>query len=161
MIKKILIVTFLCTFFMSHGYSASSGSTGNGSSGDDRSNYERGYYIIKKAKKLEKKGKIDKAQKTYKRALKYFVKANNEKPGDPDILNYLGFATRKIGDFENAEVYYLMGLQQDPNHVGINEYLGELYIETNRKELALERLAILKDCKCKEYNELKDLINKN
>ena len=45
------------------------------------------------------------------------------KPNKADTLNYLGFATRKIGDFENGEKYYLQGLAIEPNHIGINEYL--------------------------------------
>ena len=51
-----------------------------------------------------------------------------------------------------------MGLDIDPKHVGINEYMGELYLSTNRPELAKERLAVLKDCNCEEYDELKALI---
>jgi len=42
----------------------------------------------------------------------------------------------------------LLGLQVDPKHVGINEYLGELYVVTNRIDLAKERLEILKSCNC-------------
>ena len=78
-----------------------------------------------------------------------------------DILNYLGYTLRKTGDFENAEVYYLKGLALKPKHKGINEYLGELYVQTGRIELAKERLEVLKSCKCEEYEELKELIEKN
>ena len=35
------------------------------------------------------------------------------------------------------------------------------YIQTNRLDLAKERLEVLKNCKCKEYEELKELIEKN
>ena len=49
----------------------------------------------------------------------------------------------------------------DPKHVGINEYLGELYISTNRLDKAKERLKILETCNCEEYSELKNLINQN
>ena len=114
---------------------------------------------IDKAKKLEAKGKIKKSKKTYKEALKYLYKANKEKPLDPDILNYLGFANRKIDNVKDAEIYYLMGLEIDPTHNGINEYLGELYVLTNRVSLAKERLSVLKNCNCKEYQELKDVID--
>jgi hypothetical protein len=55
-------------------------------------------------------------------------------------------------------MYYLQGLQIEPNHVGINEYLGELYVVTNRMDLAKERLVILKNCNCEEYDELKEII---
>ena len=41
---------------------------------------------------------------------------------------------------------------------GINEYLGELYVATNRHNLAVERLEVLKDCNCKEYDQLKAVI---
>ena len=81
-----------------------------------------------------------------------------EKPSQADTLNYLGFATRKLGDFKKGEEYYLLGLKIDPNHKGINEYLGELYVATNRHNLAVERLEVLKSCNCKEYDELKAII---
>ena len=51
-----------------------------------------------------------------------------------------------------------MGLELHPKHNGINEYLGELYVLTNRIELAKERLEVLKACNCEEYNELKEVI---
>ena len=57
--------------------------------------------------------------------------------------------------------YYLQGLKIDPKHIGINEYLGELYVKTNRINLAKERLEVLNGCKCEEYDELKELIEKN
>ena len=113
---------------------------------------------IKKAKKLEEKGKLEKAKKEYKKALKFLYKANKENPLDPDILNYLGFANRKTDNIKDAEIYYLMGLELDPGHNGINEYLGELYVLTNRVNLAKERLEVLKSCNCKEYGELELII---
>ena len=42
--------------------------------------------------------------------------------------------------------------------MGINEYLGELYVVTGRHNLAIERLGVLKGCNCEEYDELKDII---
>ena len=86
------------------------------------------------------------------------AKSNLEKPSQADTLNYLGFTTRKLGDFKKGEEYYLQGLQIDPKHKGINEYLGELYVVTNRIDLAKERLNVLKNCNCEEYNELKEII---
>ena len=114
--------------------------------------------LLKQQKKNEKKGKKDKAQSNYEKALKLLVKSNKEKPNKADTLNYLGFTSRKLGDFENGEKYYLEGLAIDPNHIGINEYLGELYVATNRHNLAVERLEVLKGCNCEEYEELKAII---
>ena len=120
--------------------------------------YKSALTKIKKAKKLESKGKIEKANKNYEEALKYLYKANKEKSFDPDTLNYLGFVNRKLGNYKDAEIYYLMGLEIKPDHNGINEYLGELYVVTNRTDLAKKRLNVLKNCSCDEYQELKDVI---
>jgi len=108
-----------------------------------------------------KKDKVEKAQKLYLKALDKFEKAYTEDKKNADLLNYFGYALRKTGDFEKAEVYYLKGLELDAGHLGINEYLGELYVQTGRIELAKERLQVLKGCKCEEYDELKELIEKN
>ena len=85
--------------------------------------------------------------------------SNKKKPNKADTLNYLGFTTRKLGDYAGGEKYYLQGLALEPNHIGINEYLGELYVVTNRISLAKERLNILKSCNCEEYEELKEIID--
>ena len=154
----LLIVIIFSLSVIGYSYGASSGGANDGAK---KTNYDKGAYIIKKAKKYEKKGKIKKATIQYEKALKYLIKSNKEKPNQPDTLNYLGFASRKLGNFEVAEKYYLEGLKIKPNHKGINEYLGELYIKTNRIELAKQRLEVLKDCACEEYSELKELIDNN
>ena len=158
MIKKFLTV-LLFVLITSPAFSAgSSGGSGCGGETKPVSQYQIGEKMINKAKKFEKKNKTDKAQKHYKKAIGYLLKHNKEFPADPNTLNYLGFAHRKIGDYENAEIYYSMGLELDPKHVGINEYMGELFVVTNRLDKAKERLAVLKDCNCKEYKDLKLVI---
>ena len=160
--KKNLLLLFIFYFTLiisSHG--AGSGDGDSSKVSLKYPNYKKGVSLIKKGKKLEKKGKIEKAKKRFNKALEYLIIANDKNPDQPDILNYLGFAFRKTGDFLMAEVYYSQGLEIDPNHIGINEYLGELYIETNRIDLAKQRLEILKGCSCEEYGELKELIENN
>ena len=130
-----------------------------GSSGNDKAgSYKEGKKLVYKAKKLEKKNKIEKAEKLYLKALSKFETAYKKDKKNPDILNYLGYTLRKTGDFKKAEMFYLEGLKLDASHLGINEYLGELYVQTNRVELAKERLEVLNGCKCEEYKELKELI---
>ena len=158
MYKKFLTV-LLFILINSPAFSAG-GSGGSSGGGEEKpiTQYQVAEKMIKKAKKFEKKNKIDKAQKHYKKAIGHLLKHNKKFPSDPDTLNYLGFAHRKVGDYENAEIYYSMGLALDPKHVGINEYMGELFVVTNRLDKAKERLAVLKDCNCKEYKELKLVI---
>ena len=153
MIKNIFVILIL-TLFTTSSFSAGSDST----SSKVKSNYDKAVESIKFAKKYESKGKLEKAKKRYAKAQKLLLKSNSEKPNIADTLNYLGFTTRKLGDFENGEKYYLQGLAIEPNHKGINEYLGELYVATNRHNLAVERLEVLKSCNCKEYDELKAII---
>ena len=155
--KKIILSLSVIFFITTNAYAAGSSSSSSGSS-STKTNYEKAVVHIKSAKKYEKKGKLEKAQKSYAKAQKLLIKSNEKKPGKADTLNYLGFTTRKLGDFENGEKYYLQGLAIDPKHIGINEYLGELYVATNRHNLAVERLDVLKGCNCEEYDQLKAVI---
>jgi tetratricopeptide (TPR) repeat protein len=155
MIKKIFLILSFFTILLTNSYSAGSS---DDSSSKVKSNYDKAVTIIKSAKKYEKKGKTEKAIKRYEKAQKLLIKSNNKNPNVADTLNYLGFTTRKLGDYDAGEKYYLQGLEIEPNHVGINEYLGELYVVTNRMDLAKERLNILKACNCEEYDELKEII---
>jgi tetratricopeptide (TPR) repeat protein len=155
MIKKILLTFSILALFITNSYSAGSG---NDNTSKVKSNYDKAVILIKSAKKYEKKDKLEKAKKRYEKAQALLIKSNKKKPLQADTLNYLGFTTRKLGDYENGEKYYLLGLEINPNHVGINEYLGELYVATNRLDLAKERLKILENCSCEEYTELKEII---
>ena len=155
MIKKFLLIFIFIFGFANYSLSASSSSNG---SSKIKSDYEKAVSLIKSAKKYDKKGKSDKAEKRYRKAFKLLLVSNKKKPNNPDTLNYLGFTSRKLGDFEQGENYYLEGLAIEPNHVGINEYLGELYVVTNRIKLAKERLNVLTNCNCEEYDELKEII---
>ena len=155
MIKNLLISLIISTLVISSSYAA--GSSDSGSS-KTKTKYDMAVTHIKAAKNFEKKDKLEKAKKSYLKAQKLLVQSNKNFPNKADTLNYLGFTTRKLGDFENGEKFYLQGLKINPKHIGINEYLGELYVATNRHNLAVERLEVLKDCNCKEYDQLKAVI---
>jgi|TARA_B110000881_G_C18163987_1_gene312080 tetratricopeptide (TPR) repeat protein len=148
----------ICTLIIIITFTHNSFSAGTSSVSTDSSNYTKAYNLVKSAKKYEKKGKTDKAQKKYKKAQEILLKLNKEKPLQADTLNYLGFTTRKLGDYIKGEDFYLQGLKIEPKHIGINEYLGELYVVTKKIDKARERLEVLKDCDCKEYNKLKEVI---
>ena len=156
--KKLIYTLLIIIGLTNNSFSAGSGGDGDGNATAKVSDYTKAKNLIKAAKKYEKKGKTEKANKKYKKAQKLLLISNNKEPLKADTLNYLGFTTRKLGDYKNGEKYYLLGLKIEPNHKGINEYLGELYMATNRIDLAKVRLEVLKDCKCEEYSELKEII---
>jgi tetratricopeptide (TPR) repeat protein len=159
MIKNFIYVISFCLLTQ---VSFAAGDGGSDSDTDSYSNPQKAAQnFVKRGKKLESKGKNEKALKLYDKAYKKLLEANKADSRNPDILNYLGFTLRKAGKYEQAEKYYLQGLEIKPDHNGINEYLGELYVQTQRMDLARERLAVLKNCNCEEYEELKEVINKN
>ena len=154
--KKIV---YVFAFLLFANFSFAAGGSGNDS--NETNLYKSAKKLVIRAKKLEKKNKLEKALKLYSKAYGKLIKAYDKDKKNPDILNYLGFTLRKAGNLEEAEKFYLEGLEIKPDHRGINEYLGELYIKTNRIELAKKRLEVLKDCKCEEFEELKELIENN
>ena len=163
MFKKIFIILIAVFIFAQYlGVSHGAGTDSSSDSGSDSymDQYKAAKQCMVRAEKLEKKDKIDRANKLYAKALDKLQEAYKSDRNNPDILNYLGFTLRKTGKFKEAEKFYLEGLKIKPDHNGINEYLGELYVKTGRLELAKDRLAVLKNCNCEEYNELKEIIEK-
>jgi len=153
-VKKILILLLVLSL-NSNVFGAGSDSSEDTS---ETALYDQAVKLVKRAGVLEKKDKGEKAKKLYSQAFKKLDKAYKSDKKNPDILNYMGFTSRKTGNFKEAEDYYLKGLDLDPKHNGINEYLGELYVQTNRIDKANERLAVLKNCNCEEYQELELII---
>ncbi len=159
MMKNFLYILIFC---LTSQLAFAAGGDSSGSDSDSYlDKYKSGKNLVFRAKKLEKKGKTEKAMKLYNSAYEKFLEAHKVESRNPDVLNYLGFTLRKTGNYEQAEKYYLQGLSIKPDHNGINEYLGELYLKTNRLDKAKERLEVLKNCNCEEYSELKELIAKN
>jgi tetratricopeptide (TPR) repeat protein len=157
---KFLKISLIFILISTNLFAAGGDSSSSSSGGEDasKSEYKQAVNLIKRASKLEKKDKTDKAKKLYSQAFNKLEKAYKSDKKNPDILNYMGFTTRKAGNFDQAEKYYLKGLSIKPNHNGINEYLGELYVQTNRIDKANERLEVLKGCNCEEYGELELII---
>jgi tetratricopeptide (TPR) repeat protein len=103
------------------------------------------------------------AQFKYETAKSYLQKVLAVTPNSADALNLMGFTERKLGDPADSLTYYNKALAQNPNHLGANEYLGELYLEMKDVKKAEERLAVLQQAcggTCEEYQELKEKIEK-
>jgi len=100
-------------------------------------------------------------QSKYDDAKAYLEKVLAAAPDSADALNLMGFTERKLGNASESLAYYNKALAQNPNHLGANEYLGELYLELKIPEKAEERLAVLQQAcgNCEEYQELKEKID--
>ena len=121
--------------------------------------YRLGFKELERAIKTEKKGNLKKAKIKFEKALDFFLEANARDPANPDILNYLGLCSAKLGLDENAEIYYLLGLELNNQHNSIKYNLGVFYKSQNRIKDSEEILNSLKNCGCEEYVNLKMLIN--
>lgn len=98
----------------------------------------------------------------YEDAIKKLKKVERDAPDDPDVLNYLGYAHRKLGKNEEALAYYGRALDADPNHKGAHEYLGELYLQMGdlpNAEAQREKLDSICSFGCAELVALKAAID--
>jgi Flp pilus assembly protein TadD len=99
----------------------------------------------------------------YDVAINKLARLQEEDPNDADVLNLLGYGYRKTGNHDQARGYYLQALAIEPKHRGANEYLGELYLETEQLNKAEKRLAVLDSAcwlGCEEFTDLKESIDK-
>lgn len=87
-----------------------------------------------------------------------------DKPGDPRVLNMLGYSTRKSGKPQDALVFYDKALLLAPEFTGAREYRGEAYVELKQFDKAKVELGeIEKLCgnkTCEEYADLAAAIKK-
>jgi tetratricopeptide (TPR) repeat protein len=89
-------------------------------------------------------GKAAFEQENWQGVVDHMTRALKERPWHDDAHNLMGFAYRKLGDYDRALEAYDRALELNPHHRGALEYLGEAYLELDRPELAkgmLDRLA--------------------
>jgi len=109
----------------------------------------------------EARDKIEEGR--YEAALSELQGLAAENPEDADVHNLLGYAYRKMGRYDESYEHYQLALEIDPEHKEALEYLGELYLQTDRlpeAEATLERLS--DSCGffgCEEERELKEAIS--
>jgi len=81
----------------------------------------------------------------------------------PDVANYIGYAYRKLGDYNDSKIWYEKALAADPNHVRTWSYYGMWQMEQGNRLKALEDLQkvqlICGNTNCEEYRQLKDVID--
>jgi tetratricopeptide (TPR) repeat protein len=97
----------------------------------------------------------------YQGAIDVLLVLADQDTQNADVQNLLGYSHRKLHLYDQALEYYLTALELDPQHLGANEYLGELYLETNQPDKAKEQVAMLEQlCPkgCEELTELQDAL---
>jgi tetratricopeptide (TPR) repeat protein len=81
----------------------------------------------------------------------------------PDVANYIGYANRKMGNYDQSKVWYEAALKADPNHVRTWSYYGMWQMEQGNRLKAEDDLAKVKlicgNTHCEEYRQLKDVID--
>jgi len=90
-------------------------------------------------------------------AIPYLDTALKARPHSANILNYEGYAHRMIGDYNSSLDYYNRALAIDPDHKGVHEYLGELYLQTKQLDKAQNELTVLTKL-CPDGCEEKDTL---
>lgn len=81
---------------------------------------------------------------------------------DPKVLNYRGYATRKLGRTDEGISYYLRSVAAAPRYAKVREYLGEAYVIKGQLDLAKEQLTTIRSIcgvACEEYRDLDDAIH--
>ncbi len=84
------------------------------------------------------------------------------KDNDADVANLIGFASRKLGRYDDAKFWYEKALAADPRHARTLSYYGMWHAEQGNLLKAAEFLdtvgAICGNTQCREYAELKGVI---
>ncbi|EJZ20294.1 tetratricopeptide repeat protein [Rhizobium sp. Pop5] len=78
-----------------------------------------------------------------------------------EVLNYRGYATRKLGRTDEGISYYLKSVKIDPQYAKVREYLGEAYVIKGQLDLAKDQLNTIKTIcgtTCEEYQDLNEAI---
>jgi tetratricopeptide (TPR) repeat protein len=126
------------------------GSGGGGYGMGSMSNSDPGFEAYSQALRLIK-------QEQFAEAIPYLDVALQKRPRSANILNYEGYAHRMIGDYTASLDYYNRALAIDPDHKGVHEYMGELYLQTKQLDKAQAELATL-DKLCPNGCEEKDTL---
>ena len=85
-------------------------------------------------------GKAAFGREDWAEVIEHMTRVIAERPWHDDAHNLMGFAYRKLGDYDRALEEYDRALKLNPHHRGALEYLGEAYLELDRPELAKEML---------------------
>jgi tetratricopeptide (TPR) repeat protein len=155
LIALVALVALPAAGAYAHGSGPSGGGSMAGISGASRPEdlakaaYDSGVHDIKKAQDSdadaakaatpEKSAKAsNKAHSYYQKAVQEFIQAVAQQPSMYQAWNYLGFANRHMGNYDDALSAYAKALDLNPNYPDAVEYRGEAYLGLNKIEPAKE-----------------------
>lgn len=79
----------------------------------------------------------------------------------PDVANYLGYAHRKLGQYDQSKVWYEKALASDPKHTRTLQYYGMWHLEQGNRLKAqdhLEKIEVICGSGCEDYLLLRKAI---
>lgn len=132
--RKVAILSAAISLLTLPVFAMGTGGGGYGMGG--MSNSDPGFKAYSQALRLIK-------HEQFAEAIPYLDTALQARPHSANILNYEGYAHRMVGDYTASLDYYNRALAIDPDHKGVHEYLGELYLQTNQLDKAKAELATL------------------
>ena len=80
----------------------------------------------------------------------------------PDVATLIGYASRKLGRYDDAKIWYERALAADPNHAVTWSYYGMWQAEQGNLLKAkddLEKVRLICGTDCRAYRMLKDAID--
>lgn len=81
----------------------------------------------------------------------------------PDVANYIGYANRRMGNYEQSKFWYEAALKADPRHTRTWSYYGMWQAEQGNRIKAKEYLtkvaSLCGNTNCQEYVQLKAVID--
>jgi len=128
--------------------------------------------IRRPKKKNDKRGSAEDFLNGYHAAYKLIYDKGNYEGGiaalhalgyddNADVATLLGYASRKLGRYDDAKVWYERALAADPNHAVTWSYYGMWQAEQGNLLKAkddLEKVRLICGTDCKPYKMLKDVI---
>jgi tetratricopeptide (TPR) repeat protein len=129
----------------------------------------------KPAKKKKNQSQNEDLTKRYKEARQLIIDGRYEAgiaamhalghDENAEVANYVGYASRKLGRYEDAKVWYERALVSDPNHTRTWQYYGMWQLEQGnmlKAEDYLEKIRLIcGDTTCSDYLKLKDALDGN
>lgn len=81
----------------------------------------------------------------------------------PDVANYIGYANRKLGNYDQSKLWYEAALKADPNHARTWSYFGMWHAEQGNRLKAEDFLQKVKlicgNESCTEFKQLREVID--